>query len=329
VCRYAGEASDRYLAWFALEGHADSVTITRLCASLGMCARHTRALMSQPGAARRLTALHRYLILAARDRLAGRAAPPERCPACEHGDGAAGRALDTLLDGLADDLVRDRYRELGGLCSPHLRAASARADHRVVTWLAQAMTAAVIARPPDPGWLAGTGHDADVRFVLRGALPATALAGAGTCTACLAAGRSEAGDLARIVGTSDRSRPDRRLLLCSGHLSDLIVLAGWQEAGSVLAWQARSLAVALAGPARGAASRASGSRPAAAAVRPAPARPESSRSLGWPGDRTRRDPARGHPDRRAGPDFHQQHLGAPPPRPGPGDDRVAAGSGVP
>jgi hypothetical protein len=95
VCRYAGEAGDRYLAWFALEGHAGAVTISRMCASLSMCARHTRALMSQPGAARRLTAVHRYLVRAARDRL-------------------------------ADDLVRERYRELGGLCVPHLRAASAR-----------------------------------------------------------------------------------------------------------------------------------------------------------------------------------------------------------
>ena len=30
VCRYAAEAGDRYLAWFALEAHADAVTITRL-----------------------------------------------------------------------------------------------------------------------------------------------------------------------------------------------------------------------------------------------------------------------------------------------------------
>ena len=69
VCRYAGEAGDRYLAWFALEGHANSVTVTRLCTSLGMCARHTRGLMSQPGAARRLTAVYRYLTREARDRL--------------------------------------------------------------------------------------------------------------------------------------------------------------------------------------------------------------------------------------------------------------------
>lgn len=49
VCRYTAEARDRYLGWFALEAHADPVTITRLCGSLGMCPRHTRALMSQPG----------------------------------------------------------------------------------------------------------------------------------------------------------------------------------------------------------------------------------------------------------------------------------------
>ena len=62
VCRYAGEAGDRYLAWFALEAHADAVTITRLCSSLGMCPRHTRGLMSQPGAASRLTAVYRYVM---------------------------------------------------------------------------------------------------------------------------------------------------------------------------------------------------------------------------------------------------------------------------
>ena len=43
VCRYATEASDRYLRWFALEGHAQPTTITRLCASLGMCAPRTPA----------------------------------------------------------------------------------------------------------------------------------------------------------------------------------------------------------------------------------------------------------------------------------------------
>ena len=187
VCRYAGEAADRYLAWFALEGHADAVTVTRLCVSLGMCPRHTRGLMSQPGAARRLTALYRYLVRAARDRFTGRAARPGGCPTCEHDDGAAGRALETLLDGLADARVRDRCWELGGLCIPHLRAASARGNRQVVAWLAQTMTEAVTAAAASTSWLAGTGHDADVRVALRDPLPAAALPGPGGCAACRAA----------------------------------------------------------------------------------------------------------------------------------------------
>jgi hypothetical protein len=125
VCRYAGEAAGRYLEWFALEGHADVVTITRLCSSLGMCPRHTRGLMSQPGAASRLTTVYQDVMRAARHRLDGRAAHLGTCPGCEHDDGAVGRALDTLLEGLAAGSARDRYRELGGLCVPHLRAGPA------------------------------------------------------------------------------------------------------------------------------------------------------------------------------------------------------------
>jgi hypothetical protein len=88
--------------------------MTRLCRSLGMCPRHTRGLMSQPGAPSRLTAVNRYLVQAARDQLAGRGARLAGCPACEHDGEAAGRALGTLLDGLDDSQVRERYHELGG-----------------------------------------------------------------------------------------------------------------------------------------------------------------------------------------------------------------------
>jgi hypothetical protein len=242
VCRYAGEVGDRYLAWFALEAHADAVTITRLCASLGMCARHTRALMSQPGAASRLTAVYRYVVEAARDRLSGRAASIAACPACEHDDGAAGRALDTLLEGLVDDPVRERYRQLGGLCIPHLGTASVRGDHRVVAWMSQTMMAA--ARSASPGWLAGTDRDADVRAVLRQAAPADSRPGSGGCIACLAAARSENTRLAQILRTTDCGQPDGRLL-CAGHLGDLVVLAGQRGAASVLAWQADCLAAGL------------------------------------------------------------------------------------
>ena len=213
VCRYAGEAADRYLAWFALEGHADVVTITRLCSSLGMCPRHTRGLMRQPGAASRLTAVYQYVMRAARDRLSGHAARLAICPGCGHDDGAADRALDTLLEGLAADSVRDRCRELGGLCVPHLRTASARETHRTLAWLSQTMTAA---------------------------------ADSPACVVCLAAVRSEDDWLTRILRASDRGQPDGRLLLCGGHLGDAVALAGRRDAPSLLAWQAGCLGAGLA-----------------------------------------------------------------------------------
>jgi hypothetical protein len=245
VCRYAGEAGDRHLAWFALEAHADAVTITRMCSSLGMCPRHTRGLMSQPGAASRLTAVYRYVVAAARDRLSGGAARPGSCPACEHDAGTVGRALDTLLEGLADSSVRDRYRELGGLCIPHLGSASARGGHRVVAWLAETMTATVTAGPGSSGWLAGTDQDAEVRAVLRKSAAASAPPGPGACLACLAAARSEDACLTQILRASDRDQRDGRLLLCAGHLNDIVLLAGHRDAAPVLAWQAGCLAAGL------------------------------------------------------------------------------------
>ena len=259
VCRYAGEAADRYLAWFALEGHADVVTITRLCSSLGMCPRHTRGLMSQPGAASRLTAVYQYVMRAARDRLNGGATRLGACPGCGHDDAATDRAVDTLLEGLAVGSVRDRFLELGGLCVPHLGRASARGTRQTLAWLSQTMTEAAgfgpASQPASPGWLAGTDRDADVRAALRQAARASAPSGSRGCMACLAAIRAEDDGLARILrvprvprvpGAGDRGQPDGRLLLCGGHLGDAVVLAGPRDAPSLLAWQAGCLTAGLA-----------------------------------------------------------------------------------
>jgi hypothetical protein len=241
VCRYAGEAGDRYLAWFALEAHAEAVTITRLCASLGMCPRHTRRLMSQPGAAIRLTAVYRYVMEAARDRLAGRTAPLAPCPACEHDDASAGRALDTLLDGLTGSSVRERYLELGGLCVPHLRAAApARGQRSVVIWLAEMMMATLSARSAGLNRLAGEmDDDAEVRAVLRQAIPARVRPGRDICMACLAAARAERDHLAQMSRISGGcGQEGRRVLLCASHLRDVAGLADRGGVVSLLAWQA-------------------------------------------------------------------------------------------
>jgi hypothetical protein len=181
---------------------------------------------------------------AARDRLSGRAGRLGLCPACEHDDGAADRALDTLIEGLADDAVRERYRELGGLCLPHVRSASARGGHQLVAWLSQTAAATAVTWPTTAGWLAGTDRDAEVRTVLRRASPASARADSGVCVACLAAGHAEQSHLTQIRRVSDGS-PDRRLLLCAGHLADLTVLTDVRDVTPMLAWQAGCLAASL------------------------------------------------------------------------------------
>jgi hypothetical protein len=248
VCRYVGEASDRYLGWFALQAHAEIGTITRLCAALGMCARHTRELMRQPGAATRLTAVYRYVVVEARDRLAGQSTQVAVCPACEHDDAAADRALDTLLDGLADAQVRDRCRELGGLCILHLRAAFAKGPRKIAAWLAETFTATLHARPPGLEWLAGgIDHDTHVRAVLREAIPARAERRSYVCAACLAGAHSERHHLKQLpgVGIGDNGR-DPELLLCSGHLSDVAAAAGHGDGTrALLAWQAECLIAGL------------------------------------------------------------------------------------
>jgi hypothetical protein len=258
VCQYAAEASDRYLAWFALEGHADPVTITHLCASLGMCARHTRRLIGQPGAAARLTAVYRYLLQAALEPLAGRGRwRLAGCPACQHDEAAAGRALDTLLDGLPETGVRERYLELGGMCWPHVRAAAnVRGQRRAAAWAAGAAGASAGGQPVSLGLLAGgPDYDAGERARLRAALPAGTRPPPGACLACFTSARAEAAALAGLVQTAGRGplTGDAGAAvprhqgggLCAGHLHDAALLPGGHGA-TVLGWQAGGQAAVLA-----------------------------------------------------------------------------------
>jgi hypothetical protein len=266
VCRYATEASDRYLRWFALEGHAQPDTITRLCASLGACASHTRRLMSQPGAAFRMTAVYRYVLAAARDRLVERRADRlSTCPACDHDAAAASRALDTLLEGLADPATLYRCRELGGVCLPHLAAAATSKRRQAVAELTETMRVPLGARGAHLEWLAGTDPDAETRAELRRLVPASGQPAAAACPPCAAGAQAERDALARLAGlASDLADP--ALTLCAGHLADASLAAASQHGVRVLlAWQAECLSARLdSRPAHWL--RASQRRPAAAGV---------------------------------------------------------------
>jgi hypothetical protein len=226
VCRYVTEAGDRFLGWFALEAHAEASMITRLCRSLGLCPVHTRPLLRQPGADGRMTAVYRYLLRAAAQHLADGTSPSGPCLGCARDTEAAQRAVDTLLTGLQDVDVRERYRDVGGLCLPHLRVAVPRAGRRLAAWLAGQAAARLATGPPDPAAITGD-HDGDsgVRARLRAALPAamppaTAL-GCGICAVCLGAALADRDALARAAANPLRPAPGKtRAGLCPAHLRD-------------------------------------------------------------------------------------------------------------
>ena len=192
VCSYVADADDRFLGWFALEAHGDPDLITRLCQSLGPCPRHTRGLLAQPGAEIRMTAVYRYLLRAATDYLAAGRSPRAPCPGCTRAAEAEQRALDTLLTGLREDELRERYRNAGGLCLPHLRTAVPGAGRRLAAWLAEDMLARLAGGMPRPAVIAGVGdHDAQIRVRLRAALPADPPPSGGVCPGCLTVALAE------------------------------------------------------------------------------------------------------------------------------------------
>lgn len=221
VCRYVAEANDRFLGWFALESHADTGMITRMCRSLGFCPRHTRGMLGQPGAAGRMTALYTYLLRAAAQFLAGGMSPSGPCLSCARDAEANDRALETLLAGLGEADIRDRYRDSHSLCLPHLRAAAPRAGRKLATWLADDALSRLPAGPPPLALLAGERDpDADVRSRLRASLPAVYSAlGGDVCAACHTACLQERDTIARCA-TAGPAVSEPLPSLCPAHLRD-------------------------------------------------------------------------------------------------------------
>lgn len=251
VCHYVAGVDGRFVAWFALEGHADPVMITRLCASLGLCPRHTRGLLAQPGADARLTPVYCYLLHAARECLTAGKQPRLGCPACARDADGASRALSTLLTGLADPRIRDRYRRLGGLCMPHLRDAVRHAGRRDAAWLAETALSRLAAGPSFAELAGDTDPDAGIRAQLRARLavsgshaPAASSAAGerasrrdGACVVCRAAAEAERDWLdgiirlpAYAVRWEIRARD-----VCAAHLQDAWAHAGGARADAAAA----------------------------------------------------------------------------------------------
>jgi hypothetical protein len=238
ACRYAAESSEAYLTWFALEGHGDAEMLRRLCASRGMCGRHTRRLLTQPGAASRLTAVYKYVVAAAMD---NPSAVPAGCPACDQEGAAEDRVLAILLEEVEE---RRQYKLHGGLCLPHLRRAARLNRKRDMRWLIRFMIKRLSESRPDLDLIAGQpGPDTDSRAAFRADLPLRLpVSGPWTCSVCWAAADAERVRLAEASLPSD-SQPGTvpADCMCGPHLRD--VDGG---ATGTLAWQAARHADRLA-----------------------------------------------------------------------------------
>jgi hypothetical protein len=239
ACRYVAEASDAYLARFALDGHYDADVLNNLCAARGMCPPHTRRLLAQPGAATRLTAVYRYVIETAAANLVAR---PAQCPGCRHDAAAAERVLGILLDEvLAGDL--SAYKRHGGLCLPHLRHAAHLAKGIDLRWPIRFMMTRLTDQQPDLDLLAGgPDPDADSRAGLRAALPRQR-SGTRTCSPCWAAADAER-DQVVAASPTDGSAAENDFL-CPPHLRDAAPRRAGDSAG-FLTRQASVHAVLLA-----------------------------------------------------------------------------------
>ena len=261
VCRYTADDTDRFYGWFALEGHADTGMTTRLCASLGLCPVHTRGIAGQPGAGQRLTAVYRYLLQAAVRYLSDGSSPPDSCLGCTREAEAGQRALDTLLAGLDEEDLWDRYADAGGLCLPHLRGAAAtggrrrRPGRRRVAALADIMGSRLAEDPSCAAVVAGDmAADSVLRIRLRAQLPALPAAsardlpgqdgqegylgpgdlpgqagqegylGPDACPACLAGALAEREALAEVTAmaaSSGRAPAGSSPGLCRAHLQEI------------------------------------------------------------------------------------------------------------
>lgn len=250
LCCYIAEAGDRFLGWFALEAHADADMITRLCGSLGFCAVHTRGMLGQPGAAGRMTALYTYLLRAAARYVAVGTSPSGPCLSCARDAEASDRAQDTLLTGLREADLRDRYRDSGGLCLPHLRAALPRAGNRLAAWLAGDMRRRLVAGPPSLALLAGDSDpDANVRARLRASLPAASPAAleGDVCAACQTMSlreRDAIGQLATAGGTLPGPCPKHLRDVCADGSSAPLIAC---QAERAQAWLASLMPAVSAG----------------------------------------------------------------------------------
>jgi hypothetical protein len=257
ACLGAEFAETRFVAAFVTEAYADYGMRDRLRASRGFCPEHTRLVLRQPQASWVLQIVYADVVRAAvarRSTFERRDAAGE-CPLCASRTGMVLSWLRVLVETLGVPAIATAYREMGGLCVAHARAAVGMADRRaaqvIVAVLIEGLAGMSSDAAPGPP-LIGPDPDADVRYALRRQLGGIdrvlqprertrpILEGLAervaidACPVCLAGGLGERVAVSWLQEESIRD-PDALasdgLWLCARHLHD----AWWEDETSAVA----------------------------------------------------------------------------------------------
>jgi hypothetical protein len=238
VCREVADSGHRWFGWFVADAHAARGMQNALSLSAGLCPRHSRRLLREPGATEDMPGLWPLLARAGLRALEVQR-PLAECPACVVEARARQRALTLVRRALADVELADHYVTVGGACLPHAHALIAAANEQE----RPALLASLSRRLGEQATVESLGAvdpDAIDRARLRQLLPSPDELGFGfgattlghararwridSCSACLAAGLRERRYLEWL---SEQLREDPRMLdkepfrLCPRHLHDL------------------------------------------------------------------------------------------------------------
>jgi len=249
ACHCARDATHACLAWLDVEGRASPAFLSRICASRGLCGRHTWQMFAHSGTTSGLADVYRHVVAAVADEPC---AAPAGCAVCLR-ETTAG---DSLLDALLDELVtadRRPYKRHGGLCVLHLRRAAKLSRNRDMRWLIRFLITRLTEPAPELELLSGV-HYADTERLVKvsPAMSPGEVRASRTCAVCAVVARAEDDGLAD-ARSAGRATGAIHECLCPRHLRDAVA-AHLDLTTSLLAWQAdwhcRRLAQALDGQPR-------------------------------------------------------------------------------
>lgn len=236
ACTFLASADRSFFSWFVSENHTVASVQAQLRAAMGMCARHSRRLIDDPGPGPVVTTVVREALTGAHARLRG-PAPGGSCPACESALSRSGDVRHLVSNALLHKSEARHFTEHHGLCLGHALALAEAAPPAPMKLVAERLLDELRGHNPSTmlALLAGADDDASRRATWRTHLPDPGEAGTtvatlcaqlsvNACPACLAAGISERRYLRWFQEASVGGDPSLATdpgEFCATHLHDL------------------------------------------------------------------------------------------------------------